>query len=154
MNRRLRRIAAVLFVVAAGLFVISVNAEDDTHTEATTAPVPDESAESGEADHDEAAEAVGGEEHSESREEKVLGVDVESPASVALAVVVSLALAAGLWLRPLRWLALLAFVVGLAFAAFDVAEVVHQLDESNSGLATLAATIAAGWTARTQDAPS
>ena len=37
MNRPLRRVAAALFVVAAGLFVVGVNTEGDTHDEPTQA---------------------------------------------------------------------------------------------------------------------
>ena len=146
MSRRLRRVAAILFVVAAALFVVGVATEGDSHTE-TTEAVHDESGETAEhnetaeaAGHDEAAEAESGE-HAE--EEAVLGIDVESPGAVASAVAVSLALAVGLWLLNRRWLALVAVGFGLMFAVFDIAEISHQLDESRTGLAVLAGVIAA-----------
>jgi hypothetical protein len=42
------------------------------------------------------------------------------------------------------WIAVAAVVVGVLFAAFDGAEVAHQLDESKNGLAALAVVIAVG----------
>jgi hypothetical protein len=73
-----------------------------------------------------------------------LGVDVEAAPFVALAAVVSLALALAAWLRP-RAAALLALVAAamLVFAALDVREVLHQVDESRTGLALLAGAVAA-----------
>jgi hypothetical protein len=58
--------------------------------------------------------------------------------------VASLALAAAAFARP-RAVTLLALVgvAMLAFAALDVREVVHQLDEHARGLALLAGTVAA-----------
>jgi hypothetical protein len=61
-----------------------------------------------------------------------------------LAVAVSLALALGLWIRDERWLAIATVGAAVVFAVFDVAEVAHQVDESQTGLAVLAAVIAAG----------
>ena len=53
-------------------------------------------------------------------------------------------LALGVWLRP-AWGLLLAvvFVVMVGFAALDVREVFHQLDEDDRGLALLAGVVAA-----------
>jgi O-antigen ligase len=78
------------------------------------------------------------------QELKPLGVDIEAAPFVALAVLASLGLAAAAWLRP-RWLLLLLVVAAtmLAFAALDVREIFHQQDESRTGLAVLAAAIAA-----------
>ena len=143
MRSWLRRLVAALFVTAAVLFVIGVEAEGDTHhTETTTlTTVHNEAAETGGATETTGAGTAG---HTESsREGKVLGVDVESPAAVALAVIASVLLAVGLWLRGWRWIALLAVVVAVVFAVFDIAEVVHQLDNSRTGLAILAGVIAA-----------
>jgi hypothetical protein len=63
---------------------------------------------------------------------------------VALAAAVSLALALAVWLRP-GWALLLALVVVVmvAFAALDVREVFHQIDEDDAGLALLAGVVAA-----------
>jgi hypothetical protein len=71
---------------------------------------------------------------------KLLGVNTESLALTIVAVVASLVLAVavwrGLWPR-LTPLAVAGF--GLVFAAGDARELVHQLNESNAGLATIAA---------------
>lgn len=155
-----RRIAAVLFLVTAALFAVGVAAEGNSHTETgvessgTAAEQPE--AETGEA-HDEAAEEPGthvdqgsnGEggdaSHDESSEEvTVLGIDPESPVTVTLAVLASIALAAGLWFTSRRSVAVAATAVGVLFALFDIAEVLRQLDESNTGLAALAAVVAVG----------
>jgi hypothetical protein len=75
---------------------------------------------------------------------KLLGVDTESLALAIVAVVLSLLLAvlvlAGVW-----WRAVLpaGAVLGLVFAAGDGRELVHQLDESNGGLAAVAAVLIA-----------
>jgi hypothetical protein len=57
-------------------------------------------------------------------------------------VLVSLALAALLWQRPTRAVWRITGVIALAFAVFDIAELVHQLDESAAGLAALATAVA------------
>jgi hypothetical protein len=83
--------------------------------------------------------------HSETHAElKPLGIDIEAVPFVALAALVSLGLAVAAWLRP-RWVLLLLVIVVtmLAFALLDVREVFHQSDESQTGLAVLAAVIAA-----------
>lgn len=155
-----RRIAAVLFVVTAALFAVGVAAEGDTHTEtgveSSNASAEQPTSQSGEA-HDEGAEepgthvdegsnAEGGEasHHESSTEGTVLGIDAESPVTVTLAVLASIALAAGLWFTNRRAVAVAAAAVGVLFAVFDIAEVVHQLDESKNGLAVLAAVVAVG----------
>ena len=73
-----------------------------------------------------------------------LGIDVEAWPFVALASLASLALALGAWLRP-KSVPLLALVTValLAFAVLDVREVIHQSDIDKTGLAVLAAFIAA-----------
>jgi hypothetical protein len=77
----------------------------------------------------------------------VIGVtsesDVESPLLVMAAVVVSLVLAGLVWRRPDRPLLIVIAVVAAAFAVLDAAEVAHQLDEDNTGLALLAGLVAA-----------
>ena len=73
----------------------------------------------------------------------VLGIDVESTPLIVLAVVASLALAAGAWARPdSRGLLTLIGIAMLAFAVLDIREVVHQLDEDETGLALLAGLVA------------
>jgi hypothetical protein len=154
--RRPHRAIAVLMVAAVGLFVIGVASESDqdTHNETVT-----ETAETAETDQHNEQIAPGesaGREAAESRreqaegngenepgEERVLGIDVESPLLITTAVVVSLLLAGLVWRRPLRRLLLAVAGFAALFAAFDLVEVTHQLDEDNSRLAILAAVIAA-----------
>jgi hypothetical protein len=71
---------------------------------------------------------------------KILGVNTESVVLMVIAVVASLLLALAVWLG--RWPRLVLVCVagfGLVFAAGDGRELVHQLDESNGGLAAIAA---------------
>jgi hypothetical protein len=71
---------------------------------------------------------------------KILGVNTESLALTVVAVVASLLFALAVWLG--RWprpLLLLVVGFGLVFAAGDGRELVHQLDESNAGIAAIAA---------------
>lgn len=80
--------------------------------------------------------------HSEASE-KLLGVNPESTGLLVVAVAVSLLLAAGVW-----WLGASPVVLGVvalamaAFGALDIREVVHQADESRTGLMLLAALVA------------
>jgi hypothetical protein len=72
------------------------------------------------------------------------GIDIEAVPFVVLAALASLGLAAAVWTRPQSLLVL--GVVGAAmvlFAALDVREVFHQVDESRAGLAVLAGAVAA-----------
>ena len=157
-----RRLAAILLVVTAALFVIGVSVEDDTHSEASEG-VADQPAGQAEGSHVEANESEAGHEEGEESEaegstvegegsghdeeaegETVLGVDAESPAIVTMAVLASLALAAGLWFTHRRLAAVATVVLAGLFALFDIAEVFHQLDESRTGLAVLAVVIAVG----------
>jgi len=155
---RRRRIAAVLLVATAVLFVIGVSAEHDNHSEASENVVDQpageadeghveaEESEEGHAEGEGESPAAEGEEGHDERaeDETVLGVDAESPATVTLAVLASLALAAGLWFTRRRSVATAAAVAAALFMVFDIAEVSHQLDESRTGLAILAVVIAVG----------
>jgi hypothetical protein len=136
---RLGRLVAVLMVLGAALFVVGVALERGDHhdTPATTvAASPDQGG------HDEAAEAAEGHPAVENSDEKVLGVNVESPGVVAVGVGVSLVLAAAAWLKQRRAVFVVVAVFAAAFAVLDVAEIFHLLDRSESGLAVLAAVVA------------
>ena len=75
---------------------------------------------------------------------KILGVNTESLVLSILAVVFSVLLAAAIWIGRWARLVLLGVAVfGLVFASGDGRELVHQLNESNSGLATVAAIVLA-----------
>ncbi len=75
--------------------------------------------------------------------ETVLGVNPEEPGLVVIAVAVSLVLAALILTVRSPLLAAVVALVMLGFTALDIREVTHQLNESHSGLAVLAAAIAA-----------
>jgi len=156
---RAARAAAVLFVVAAALFAVGTSTEPDGHDEASEgtsaeAHVETDEGEGGEEAHDEGSDGGEGQEETAEGEagesgadeddgEKLLVLDVESPAAVALAVVASLLVAAALWIRPIRPVAIGAVALGAVFAVFDIAEAAHQLDESRTSYAVLAMVIAA-----------
>jgi hypothetical protein len=75
---------------------------------------------------------------------RILGVNTESLTLSIVAVVLSLLLAAGVWLGAWAKLVLVAVAgFGLVFAAGDGREVVHQVGESNGGLAAVAAVLIA-----------
>lgn len=101
------------------------------------------------ATHDEAIEGgheEGGEEATAepTGAETVLGLNLESTPLVVAAVVGSLLLAGAVRARPrLRPLLAVAALAMLAFAVLDVAEVLHQLDESRAGVAVVATFVAA-----------
>lgn len=111
------------------------------HTEGTgtepshTDEASGESAES----HPDTAGASGSNE-----ELRPLGIDIEAVPFIVLAALASLGLATLGWTRP-RWLPGLVIIAlaMLLFAALDVREVFHQSDEEHTGLAILAAVVAA-----------
>ena len=62
---------------------------------------------------------------------------------LAIAIVASLLLAAGCWFRPeWRWLLVVTAFAMAAFAVLDLREVIHQLGESDAGLASVAGAVA------------
>lgn len=148
-----------LLVASTAAFVVGVSVErsdGDTHGETAATAESREAAESGEEHAGEAGEGGATEEeeaHAESTpgetdegegEETLLGVDLDATPFVALAAAFSIALAFAVWLRP-AWGLLLATVAiaMIVFAALDAREVLHQLDEENTGLAVLAGMVAA-----------
>jgi hypothetical protein len=148
----LRSILAGLIGVAAVAFVIGTLIErGNSHHSEHGQPAPsgeashaEGAAESGESSGHRAAEGTHQAGAGEREEEfKPFGVDIEAAPFIALAAVASFALALVAWLRP-RTIALLALIgiAMLAFAVLDVREIVHQTNESNTGLAILAAIIA------------
>jgi hypothetical protein len=137
----MRGALVVLLVGSAILFLIGSTIERN-HSNHETTPVAHAEG-SGEGGEETSTEgATSGETHAEKHGEagaKLLGVNTESLALSILAVVVSFLLAAAVWLQiwP-RWVLVAVIVFGLVFAAGDAREVVHQLDESNNGLAVVA----------------
>jgi len=147
----------VLLLVGSGvLFAIGSTLERHQHhaepVPTTTAASPGESGSSGESSGETgtSGESGGGSRSAESpaHTEKshaetgatILGVNTESLALSVTATVASflLALLVGLGRWP-RLVLLAVAVFGLVFAAGDARELVHQLDESNGGLAAIAA---------------
>jgi hypothetical protein len=138
---RLRGALVLLLVGSAILFLVGSTIErNNRHHEATGAkPAEVSGGESGtggegskpaethaEAGHDEAAV-------------KILGINTESLALSIVAVVLSVLLAAAVLARVWARMVLLAVAAfGLVFAAGDGRELVHQLDDSNAGLASVA----------------
>jgi hypothetical protein len=74
----------------------------------------------------------------------VLGVDLESTPLIVLAVLAGLGLAAltATRLGRLRGFLLAVAAIALVWAVLDVREVVHQLDESRTGIALIAVSVA------------
>jgi hypothetical protein len=149
----LRWTLVALLVASTALFAIGVIAERsdaDEHAEPASAQV----GESSEASESEGAREEGageGEEgHTEGataeseEDEALLGVDLESTPLVVLAVVVGLGLAAlaGTRLGQLPGFLGLVALVALVWAALDVREFLHQLDESRTGIAVVAIAVA------------
>ena len=140
-SRRLRAALVVLLMGSGLLFAIGSTIERHRHHAehpSTTATSSPESRSSGEKGSGEGSKHV-----EKSHVEKgvtILGVNTESLALTVIAVVASLVLALVVWLRRRPRLVLLCVAAfGLVFAAGDARELVHQLDESNAGLAAIAA---------------
>ena len=118
---------------AVGAIVEHSSGEPAAEGSATKAPAH--------AEGGEAVEGSGSEERN--GEETLFGTDPETTPLVVLAIVASLLLAAGCWFRPeWRWLLVVTALAMAAFAVLDLREVIHQLDESNTGLAVLAGAVA------------
>jgi hypothetical protein len=136
------RAALVLLLVGSGVLFAIGSTIERHQLHATRHPAATESGTSGEsggksgstesAKHVETSHAEAG--------AKILGVNTESLALTIVAVVASLVLALVVWLG--RWPRLTLLCVagfGLVFAAGDVRELVHQLNESHTGVAAIAA---------------
>jgi hypothetical protein len=133
----MRTLLVVLIVAAGALFVAGVSIErgDERAHHVEAGEFAPESVQ--QAGMEEEAETAG-------EELRPLGVDVEAWPFVAIAGLLSLALAIAVWLRPRSDSLLIA--VGLAmlvFAVLDIREVFHQADIDETGLAVLSAVIAA-----------
>jgi hypothetical protein len=77
------------------------------------------------------------------KKEKILGIDIESPALTAAGVALSVLLAAGLLLSTRAAVTLAVIAFGLAFAVLDLREAFHQVDESRTSLVVLAVLLTA-----------
>ena len=97
-------------------------------------------------EHNEATEHNEAVEHSERTEapdsgETAFGINLESTPVVVLAVVVSVVLAIATW-RTDKLILLVTALFAAAFALLDVAEFSHQIKESATTIAVIAAIIA------------
>ena len=136
-----RAALALLLVVSAVLFAVGTTlerSEEDEHDEPAAA-ASEERSESEEGE--EGSEAVEEAAAVEESDESILGADIESPFFVALGVIASLALAGSVWFLRRREAVLLAGLFALVFFALDARELLHQLDESNTGIASFAVLI-------------
>jgi hypothetical protein len=151
----LRWALVALLVLSTALFAIGVIAERsnaDTPTESARAQVSESSEAAGEDAHEAGAaeseeghtdEGTAGETHSD-EDEALFGIELESTPFLVLAVIAGLALA-GLTATRLGQLPaflLAVALIALAWAALDVREFLHQLDESREGIAIVAALVA------------
>src|SRR4051794_5809008 len=159
MPRAARRTLVVLIAAATAALVVGVALERDarTHeplrTSGETAPVrhaaqSGSGSEAGETGQNPESGTVSGapprgERVREEPSERLLGVDPESTGVLAIAVAVSLALAALVWRGAAPWLLALVALVMAAFAALDIREVVHPIDQSRTGPTLPAVLVAA-----------
>jgi hypothetical protein len=144
----MRAALGILFVGSGLLFAIGSTIERHQHH----AEHPAATGQSGESGHSGESGGENGTGESATHSErshgesgvKLLGVNTESLALTIVAVFASFLLAFAVWLD--RWPRVTMLVVagfGLVFAAGDARELMHQLDESNVGLATIAAVLIA-----------
>jgi Flp pilus assembly protein TadB len=162
----LNRWLAVLIAVSAGLFAVGAAIErnqstEGGHNEAQAAqPSGSESGEGtrSESGGESSAEGAGpgtrsetgretssersaSETHSESSED-IFGINPESTGLVIAAIVAGLLLALAVWLSPTPLVSLAVIAFGIVFTVFDVREIVHQVNESRTGLVVIASVLA------------
>ena len=131
---RLQWLLGTLLIVAAALFAVGVATEGDVHD---SHPVTESTSKS--AEHNEADEHSGAAEQQETR---LLGVNLESTPLVVLAIGVSLAFAAATWRTDCKLVLLATGIFAAGFAALDIAELRHQIEESAATIAVIAGIVA------------
>jgi hypothetical protein len=155
----LRLITALLLIASAAAFTTGVTVERHTAasetqhaTEGHSTAEPaasDSPSPSGDGDHAESgssSEKAPASEHAaahaaEQSSEKILGINPEATGLVVAAVLLSLLLAALMLTLSSPVAAAVTALAMAAFAGLDIFELAHQLHESHSGLAALAATV-------------
>src|SRR5262245_25526631 len=149
----LRKVLVGLIVLSTVAFAVGVILERSSEEPAaegsgTAAPAHQEGGGgtlegSGDEASGEAGPVLEGSNEEPSGEGAVGGIDPESTPLVVFAIVASLLIAAGCWFRPdWRLLLLVTAYVMAAFAVLDLRELIHQLEESNTGLAVVAGAVA------------
>ena len=131
---RLRWLLGTLLIVAATLFAVGVATEGDVHD---SRAVPESTSES--AEHNGPTEHGG---PAEQQETKLLGVNLESTLLVVLAIGASLTFAAATWRTDRKLVLLATGIFAAGFAALDVAELRHQIEEYAATIAVIAAIVA------------
>jgi hypothetical protein len=142
----MRSLLAALLVVAAVLFAIgsAVERNQESGGGEASATATESQPESGVETGSEGAGAQGGDAaHAESGggSEDLLGINPESTGLVIVAIACTVLLAAAVWFRPIPVVLLAVVAFGLVFAALDVRELVHQVNESRAGIAVVAAVL-------------
>jgi vacuolar-type H+-ATPase subunit I/STV1 len=141
---RWKVLLVVGLLASAALFVIGVTIErsGDTHTESV--PTGETLSEGG-SEEPHATEGGGSgasvDESTGHADATVLGIDLEAPGFVALAVIVSVVLAAAVWWSEARTVLVPVILFGLAFAVLDIAEVIHQSDVGRTSVMLVAAVV-------------
>jgi hypothetical protein len=150
---RLRAILVLLLVASAALFAVGAAVERHHHVEKapspqeTTAPA-EGSSESGTGSSSGSEGKHGGETHpgvgetSGTGSEKLFGVDPEAPRVVAAGVAASVVLALAVWMLRRRAVLVVAILFGIALAALDLREMVHQVHESRPSLIAVSIVLA------------
>jgi hypothetical protein len=136
-----RLIAAALLIASAAAF--AAGAAIERHTVTSEVRRTPQHAETGAPGENHASpEGTSRESSAGSRSEDLLGINPESTGLVLVAVALSLLLAALILTVRSPLIAAGVALAMLAFTALDIREVAHQLNESRSGRAALAAAIA------------
>jgi len=144
----LPRLTAMLLVLSAALFAVGVAVEHSGgETHAAVAPSGTggrvETGQEGSESHEQAEPPGLPAADTEAGSERLLGVSVESPATVVAVVAVSLLLAGLLWRYRRRWVLVVVAAFAAGAAVFDIAEVVHQVRAGRAGVGGLAGLVAA-----------
>jgi hypothetical protein len=138
----LRAVVVGLIVLATIGFVVGTTIERNSEKSHVESPAATHSETSSKSHTESAAEpgAAGETTHAEFRP---FGINIEAVPFIVLAALASLGLAAAVWTRPRSLLVLGVVAVAMVlFAALDVREVFHQIDDNRTGLAVLAGVIA------------
>ena len=152
-DARVRLVLAALLIVSAATFAAGSSIER-SHTHESVQPSTETSPKPAEAGGTEGSgEGAGApsgegvapatESHTENvGSETLFGINPESTGLVAVGVIVSLLLAAGVWFWGRRPVLMAVVVFGIVFAALGVREAAHQAHESRTGLLMLAIALA------------
>lgn len=135
--RRLAALFAVLIVLSTAAFVVGTTVERN-HGHSEPAAAETHTDEGAETHHEGASEETEGAKPRSDKSETIAGIDVESTPLIVLGALLSLALAGAALRWPRREVFAVAAAFLLGFAALDVRELAHQLDENASGVAALA----------------